>query len=260
MTTPRDKQKKPGPARGILITTAVALTSLGIGGYLALSPIREAKQLEQDLLDRHATVPEYTPAPDGSIAAERLEIFVAVRQGLLAKTGNVQATYSRIDNAMSQEELSAEESVSTIKDLLHALPRMVEFYRVRNGELLERGMGLGEYFYIFVAAYGSQLCPPDANGSCEFVTRRTTRELTQMLRNQLENPAANMDTGMVEILELEIASLERGELSLPWQRQLPLTVSMSLEPYRDQLDSLFCSATRELELGQKNKRIGGIGE
>jgi hypothetical protein len=258
------RKKRFGCSPGCLISLVVVAIGLAIAGYFGMRPINEAKQLEQDLLDRHAVVSAYVPAPDGAVAADRMEIFVEVRTALLAQTGHIQETFAKIDSVEQQEELSAKEGLGMLRNVFGALPKMVEFFSVRNGALLERGMGLGEYFYIYVLAYGERLCQADAAGrpasECEFVTGRTTRELTQMLRNQLANHAHLPDEEMAADLKAEIAALEGGDRVLPWLLDRPESITASLEPYADELDGLFCLATRELELGQKNKNLGGIGD
>jgi len=247
-----------------LVAFAVFLVAAIVSGYFFMGPIRAAKQTEQDLLERYATVPEYVPAADGAVAPARMEIFLAVRRALLAGTDNTQETFARLNESMAKDDITTAEGVDTIKDAMSALPRMVEFYNVRNSELLARGMGLGEYFYIYVVAYGEQLCPTAAEGDlaaeCEFVTPRTTREMAQILRNQLENVGARPTAELAKALQREIYGLENGEIVLPWQEGRPAAVVASLAPYFEQLEPLFCEATRELELGQKNKHVGGIAE
>lgn len=264
---PQPLRRSTGPNNrktGCLVAFGVFLVTAIVSGYFFMGPIRAAKQTEQDLIDRYATVPEYLPAADGAVAPPRMEIFLAVRRALLAGTGNTQETYARLNASLAKDDISTAEGVETIKDAMSALPRMVEFYNVRNSELLTRGMGLGEYFYIYAVAYGEQLCPPVAEGSlaaeCEFVTPRTTREMARILRNQLANVDAPPTAELAKALQREIYGLEQGEIVLPWQEGRPAALAASLAPYLEQLEPLFCEATRELELGQKNKHVGGIAE
>jgi len=141
---------------------------------------------------------------------------------------------------------------------------MVEYFSTRNAILLAEGMSLGEYFYIYVLAYGDRFCPFDDDGrppaECEYVTGRATRELTQMLRNQLDNAALPPSAHVAAALREEIARLEGEERALPWHGALPSEIEASLAPYRERLAPLFCEETRELELVQKNKNFGGIGD
>lgn len=247
------KTRRFGCSPGCQVSLLVIVVGLAIAGYFGFQPIRATKQLEQDLLDRYATVPEYVPAPDGAIAPERMEIFLDVRRTLLEQTGHIQKTYADIDEAESQEELTTGEGLGMLRNVMNALPHMVEFFAVRNSELLESGMGLGEYFYIFAVAYGQRMC-----GDCEHISDRTSRELAAILRNQADLTATGRDPELADALTAEIADLESGLVSLPWQRGLPASVAASLQPYRDRLDPLYCEATRELELKQKNKSRGGL--
>ncbi len=258
------RTKFRGLRPGCLVALVAFLLIAVLGGFLALRPVNEAKRLEQELLDRHGAVPTYIPAPDGAVAPERVEIFLAVREALLEQTGQVQETYARIDVAMNAEDLSAADGATTLKNVMKSLPLMVKFYRVRNGELMARGMSLGEYFYIYATAYGDRLCPPPPEGSAPttspYVTPRATREFAQILRNQLDATDPGPTAELALAIKREIASLERGHIFLPWQEGLPAALAQSLAPYRSRLAPLFCLATRELELGQKNKHPGGIAE
>jgi hypothetical protein len=247
-----------------LITLGVLVVALVIAGYFVMQPINAAKRVEQDLVERLGAVPDHVPPPGGAIAPERMEVFLSVRTRLLARTGRIQETFADIEAIDAQEDLDAGELWGFLKLVGGAPLRMVEYFSARNAALLAEGMSLGEYFHIYVLAYGDRLCPPGADGrppaECEHVTGRTTRELAQQLRNQLDNPNAPPPGEIATALRWEIAALETGERALPWQGGLPPAIAASLAPYRERLDALYCEETRELELVQKNRNFGGIGD
>ena len=259
-----EKKKRRGCAPGCLVALGVLVVALIITGYFVMQPINAAKQAEQRLVDELGAAPTYVPPPDGAIAPERMEVFLRVRTHLLIHTGRIQDTIARIEAVDEQEDLSAGELWGFLKLVGGSLPRMVEYFSTRNAILLAEGMSLGEYFYIYVLAYGDRFCPPGEDGrppaECEYVTGRATRELTRMLRNQLENTAHPPPAHVAAALREEIARLESEERTLPWHGALPAEIEVSLAPYRERLAPLFCEETRELELVQKNENFGGIGD
>ncbi len=259
-----EQRKRRGCAPGCLVALGVLVIAVIITGYFVMQPINAAKQAEQRLVDTLGAAPTYLPPPDGAVAPERMEVFLVARTHLLIHTGRIQDTFARIEAIDEQEELSAGELWGFLKLVGGSLPRMVEYFSTRNAILLAEGMSLGEYFYIYVLAYGDRFCPPGEDGrppaECEYVTDRATRELTQMLRNQLDNADRPPPAAITTALRDEIARLENGERALPWHGALPAAIEASLAPYRERLAPLFCEETRELELVQKNKNLGGIGD
>lgn len=257
-------RKRRGCAPGCLIAFGVLVVALIITGYFVMQPINAAKQAEQNLVDTLGAVPDYVPPPDGAVAPERLEIFLRARTHLLVHTGRIQDTIARIEAIDEQEDLGAGELWGFLKLVGGSLPRMVEFFSTRNAILMAEGMSLGEYFYIYALAYGDRFCPPGDDGrppaDCEYVTGRATREYARMLRNQLDNAAHPPPAHVAAALREEVARLESGARALPWHGERPAEIEASLAPYRERLAPLFCAETRELELVQKNKNFGGIGD
>lgn len=257
-------RKRRGCAPGCLIALGILVIAVIITGYFVIQPINAAKQAEQRLVDTLGAAPTYVPPLDGAIAPDRMEVFLFARTHLLIHTGRIQDTIARIEAIDEQEDLSAGELWGFLRLVGGSLPRMVEYFSTRNAILLAEGMSLGEYFYIYVLAYGERFCPLGDDGrsptECEYVNDRATRELTQMLLNQLDNAAHPPPIHVAADLRAEIARLENGERALPWHGALPAAIEASLAPYRERLAPLFCEETRELELVQKNKNFGGIGD
>ena len=239
-----------------------------VTGLVALRPVREAKRVEQNLNDRFGEVPAFSPAPDGLVAPDRIEVFISVRHNLREPCRRFRENRDRFDeiDKLEQEgELSSEDVFGGLKTAFGFLPDFLNLMRSRNGALLEAGMGLGEYSYIYVLAYSDQLSSLfNEPGQENLFKPRTRRELTQILRNQHAALEAQRHEGEYEELSLtvreEIAALEKGSHAFPWQGGLPPFIETSFAPYEDQLDDLFCDASVRFELQQKNKNPGGIGE
>jgi hypothetical protein len=240
----------------------------GVTGFVALRPVREAKRGEQDLNDRFGEFSTFSPAPDGSLAPDRIEAFIAVREHLREPCAMFQEhrdQFEELGRLEEQGELSSGDIIDGFKAAFGFGPGFLNLVRTRNSALSDVGMGLGEYSYIYVLAYGDQLSALLEEMSRDHLIKpRTRRELTQILRNQLASLGSPPHNGTHRehglMLQEEIAALEKGILVFPWQDGLPPSLAASLAPYEDQLDTLFCDATVRFELRQKNKNPGGFGD
>jgi hypothetical protein len=133
----------------------------------------------------------------------------------------------------------------------------------RNQTLLEEGMGLGEYMYIYALAYSEQLLQvndsPFADVEQAHVGNRARRELILILRNQLNAlETVEVRTARPELaanLRDQIARLGSGRQVLPWENGLPPAVAASLAPYAELLTESYCEGIAKIELMQKNKGL-----
>ena len=172
--------------------------------------------------------------------------------------------FDEIDRLEERGELSSGDILDGFKTAIGFGSDFLHLMRSRNSALTEAGMGLGEYSYIYVLAYGDQLSSLlSETGQRALFKPRTRRELTQILRNQLaalESPRHEGEYRELALtLQEEIAVLEKGAHAIPWQDGLPPIVKASFTPYENQLANLFCVASVRFELRQKNENPGGIG-
>jgi hypothetical protein len=206
-----------------------------IGSSLLMNQFDEAIATREELEQRFGEQADYTPPPDGAVGPERLEAFLAVREA--AMTACASFTRTAADFRGMDD-------------------------RARNGALAAAGMGLGEYTYLYVVAYGDSLrsLPPDAAlFGQEGVGLRAREVLRTMLRNQLAALAtagsdAEPADGWRREQQAEIDRLEAEPDRLPWQDGLPPALAASLAPYRGRLGAAFCAATAGLELTRSRKR------
>ncbi len=216
-----------------------------------LLPMRKAKETRDTLRSRLGEIEDFTPAPDGSISPERMEAFLEVRQSLTASCDEIRTAFEQIermdepeDRDASGPEIAREIFKTFGSDLLTA----------RNQALLDAEMGLGEYTYIFVLAYYVDLgfSPSEGLGEIEHLQFEAREALLEILRNQLKAAEAEFQGAekapQVLALEEEIARMERDSGYLPWQDGLPPPIVASIEPYRQQLDDLYCAVTASIEL------------
>ena len=136
---------KPQPEKGKNKRKGILLTALTIGFviasgiYFMTTGVRDAKRIEQTLIDRFDWADQYTPSVDGSIAPQRIEAFIRVREALQPDCADYQAVLtgiSSLDQLEADRESSVSEKASTgfegFKNAFSAGPQMVKFSTTRN--------------------------------------------------------------------------------------------------------------------------------
>jgi len=122
-------------------------------------------------------------------------------------------------------------------------------------------MGIGEYLYIYLTAYGEQLDRESesdfSNMEEAYVSERARKEYAQILANQLlalENGELQSNyPELVATLRAEIEDLNDGSHISPWPKGPVGTTRASLTPYLQRLENLYCSGIVKIELLQKNR-------
>jgi hypothetical protein len=253
---------------GLLITGVLLIVGMSLAMRSAFDEARHDRDL---LAQRHGETKAFVPPVDGTIPDGRIEAFLEVRRALAP----VRAEIEDVDGEMADfEELAGDGEEPELAVALPAIFRLTksmmglpfvfgEIERIRNQALVEVGMGLGEYAYIYMAAYHDQLVGPDTEthlftGSA--ANRRVRSELAAMLRRQYEAAATlpGTDPRWVRTLEIEVATLEADNGRLPWQDGLPTQMTACLAPYREALDATYSAATAEFDLLNSTVRNGGL--
>jgi hypothetical protein len=267
---------------GVFVLLGIALM-LG-GSFVMMRPFKRAVESREVLDTRFGDQANYTPAPDGAIPPDRLEVFLAVREDLMQKCGEFAAAdrqFERMDELGEDapKRVILEEFFSVTKVMFGMGSRMGGFFEIRNTALLEAGMGRAEYTYIYTMAYLDQLRPETRvegiMGDARHPNARVQQILLQHLRNQLaeleslatakSESVARQDLAADEYtvnqirdaVQNEILLLENQPRRLPWQDGLPQAIAASLAPYRERLDELFCAHTVPFEYTQN--RVRGLG-
>lgn len=250
----------------LIVIALVFITASGV--YFLTADIRDAKRLEQTLIDRYDWANNYVPSPDGAIPPQRVEKFIRVRQAVQTQCHDYQAvltSVAKLDEIDSNEDTTASEAASTgmegLKSAFSAGPKMIRFSNTRNQALVNEEMGIGEYIYIYLNAYGKQLASePDSpySGMEEaYLSPRAREEFIQILNNQLAALDASgqqaSHTELADRLRQEIEALESNSQSSPWPNGPIGAVRESLAPYEQELAELYCSGIVKLELLQKNR-------
>jgi hypothetical protein len=249
-------------AVGAVVCVVLALSA----GYLSMGSLRRSADTGLLLEHRFGPQESFTPSPDGTVAADRLEIFCSVREQLqgacrdLATAENGMTALEGLDgrDRAPRTEL-IREALRTVKGGMSLGPVMGGFFETRNRALLAGGMGLGEYTYIYFVAYHDRLVgqqnesrlldEPPAN-------RRLLLALHSMLSRQLELVREHQGALDLQVaLEAEVATMTADPTRLPWLDGLPEAVADSVAPRRAELDELFCDVAAPLEL-KRNRRYG----
>ena len=253
-----------------LLALATVLFFIAAGIYFVIIPVQESKRHEQTLIERFGWANRYTPSIDGSIPPQRVEAFIRVREAVQTNCADYQGILDDIvglEALETDQDMSAGEKTSkgldSFKSMFSAAPKMLEFMDARNTTLLTEEMGLGEYIYIYLAAYGEQLArEPDSRYSDmedAYISPRTREEFVHMLGNQLgELESAGPETsqpGLLTELRSEIGALEDKSHPSPWPNGPGSKVRESLAPYQQRLAELYCSGIVKIELLQKNRGL-----
>ena len=255
------------------LAVATIIFFLGAGVWFFIAPIQQAKKLEQSVV---GWAPLYIPPADGIIQPDRLERFIRVRE---AVQDNCRVFQKIMDDVIQIEAIESDSSLQAgekasrtfegLKSIFSAAPTFLEFMDVRNSALLSEEMGLGEYIYIYLAAYGEQLALESqgryAGQEEAYLSPRARREFVQILGNQLaalQSEGRYQDTASLALiaeLQTEIAALEDGSHASPWPDGPPAATAESLVPYRNQLSALYCEGIVQVEILQKNKGLNFEG-
>ena len=251
--------------------TCGVLMLIVVGG-LALIGVRTCVPLvgaDRDLArleERFGPADAYTPADDGAIPGERLQRFLAVRRALDATCDEFSAMLGqmeRVETIGENDTPSGREVAGTTRGFAEVAagiaPAVGRFFERRNRALLEAGLGLGEYSYVYAMAYRDQLLDPafkhDLFSGGRTLPATAQHTLAAVLENQLHAARAQRaPADWVERLEREVDGLRNTGAHLPWSTGLPPPLAASLETSGDALDRGFCRATAGIELDRGARR------
>ena len=270
LISPTRESKK----RGWLIVTVAAFALLTTAGiYFVFVPVQKSKQFEQALIKQFDWTYKYTPPADGFLEPERLEKFIRVRESVQP---NCKTFQDILDSVIRLEEIESDpdmaasdkaaEGFSGLKTMLSGATGFLEFMDARNKALLAQEMGLGEYNYIYFAAYGPQLAAESTGKYAEQedagISSRTRSEFTRILMNQLTALEAVVNAASKDLassLQSEISKLQENTESSPWADGPPPGTLESLAPYSEQINALYCEGIVKIELLQKNRGLNFSG-
>ena len=248
---------------GVLIVIAIAFPL--VMAVKMMTPFNRAVDSRHAIEEVFGPQESYVPPASGAPSADRIEVFLEVRRTLsvvCADLSSAEQQVQKLESFDDQDEVDRlevlKQAFSTTKSMMGVGPVIGRLYEIRNQSLLDTGMGLGEFTYIFNVAYRDQMLdPPKADQL--FGPTPTNRRVRRALLSMLESQLAILRSeggGEAEIaaLEAEIAAMQADEGRIPWQDELPPTITEALAPYRAVLDELYCPAMAPLELMINEKR------
>jgi hypothetical protein len=272
------------------------LGGVGTCGYIGVRRIVDkAEGIEEsfDALDAELGHPrDYSPDPTGEIPAERMEVFLAVRQEMAPANGEAEQLMAQLDDGAGMPGPAM--VLGKIRAGMQFIPAMLAFVDERNRVLLKHEMGLGEYQYIYTLAFFGQLDknPADGpgfrvsdqgdedhqtgpvrwgvtsgDGDSDDVRGDRDREVRRYLNksmgliasnqlNAVDRLLADRDDEALrqwrEELAAEVSAMDREPRRILWEEGLPEQLRDSLEPYRDRLEESYAELMNVVELGLVN--------
>ena len=247
---------------GVLLVVAIGL--IVAMSFSIIGPLRHASEDRRVLEERFGAQAEYIPSPTGAVTAERIEVFLSIRRDLAEVCGQLTDAEEQI---LKLESYDGRDDVSKSEIMVEGLRSgraamgigslIGELYEARNASLVEHGMGLGEFSYIYVIAYQEQLRAEAPDGSL-FDGPRFNRRVRSLLADMIvkQRDLASVEApGLLATLDAEVAALQENDRRLPWQDGLPAPVFETLLPFRAALDAAYCPTSANLEL-LLNRRQG----
>jgi len=251
---------------GCLKQTAIGCGAVLVMTLMMTSPFNRAVDARHAIEEHFGPQEAYVPPASGAPSADRIEVFLEVRRTLSEPCSDLSRAEKQVQKLESfddQDEVNRvdvlKQALSTTKSMMGVGPVIARLYEIRNQSLLDAGMGLGEFTYIFAVAYrGRLLDPPQPNqlfGPTP-INRRVRKALLSMVENQLAVLRSEGGSeAEIAAVATEIAALQADEGRIPWQDGIPPAISEALAPYRAELDALYCPAMAPLEL-MINKKHG----
>jgi len=122
-----------------------------IGGFAANifkdfgGETKERQIVQEELEELYGDSDEFAPNADGSLDPDRLDVFLAIRHEFLEAGAELSGHLTKLDSDVTW--------LTKASSGVKMVPALVTYGKVRVQTLLEMGMGLGEYQYIYTLAY-----------------------------------------------------------------------------------------------------------
>jgi len=258
---------------GALLLIVVAVG--GVGAFLvgrSVKGVVSAFETQEQLVDRFGAPTDYVPPADGAIPADRMEIFLVVREALRPTRTELETRFDAFSGGdLTETEGGFMAVLGMLRGLGSLLDPIGEYIADRNRLLLEREMGSGEYVYIYSTSYYSWLGhspeegptiktaaaagqPVFSAGKSTFgadqLRERYRRYAREMLKSQLEAVRKNADSdpGWIDTLKNEIGRFRADPSHVVWLDGVPSAIEASLATYRPRLEATYSDAVNCLEL------------
>jgi hypothetical protein len=198
-----------------------------------------------------------------------MEIFLAVREAMIPAAQKLAHTIYILDDDDGVEVEAS--GIEKLKAGLSIIPSVLGYLKTRNETLLERGMGNGEYTYIYSLAYFEYLDKEVADGPNVKLTgedkesngfsfeiegeKQTKEEREQEIRRHLHRLHLAFLNNQIGVAGEEPALLAERETlvnnprRLLWEEGLPEPVAASIAPFAEELDAGYVPILNLIEVG-----------
>lgn len=243
------------------------------------------KELETQLVEAHGLSTRLPDQFNGLPSSEQLESFLAVRE---------RTSEWRLKVETSFHELMADEGLEEVEGFKHFLrvlkasrdlaPVFSGFWTARNQSLLDNGMGMGEYIYLYFLTYNSWLGLDPSDGArdagaflsglgatgpmvkqgaerdddlLDDVQRRqwawqqVNRLMLPLMQQAARQSSVSSDPAVLiwaEELQQEIQAMQDDPLRIPFAGVLPEAAGQGFEPYRGRLEGTYSVTVNPIEL------------
>lgn len=233
--------------------------------------VEKAAATERQLVAEYGRVREYVPPVSVQPSVDRLEVFLAVRENFAPARIALEETVNGIANR--EEESGVAGGLRAVRSGVSIPHHIMEFSSARNQALIDAGMGVGEYTWIYWLSYFAWLdhsaddsefhqimadrshdhgrVNVQIDGGMEQgrITWRLRRDITAMLKNlQDELTAEPAGSAVHGIVAAELEALAADPERVPWEDGLPAEFAVGLEDFRDRLEASYSKAANPFEL------------
>jgi hypothetical protein len=238
---------------------------VSVGGALFMTrPMSRAVDAQRDLTAEYGAREAFTPP--ARLQPERVEVFLAVRREVMESCAQFEEIVGRFQ---AMEELdsgdgdpSAGEVFQGLKGVMGAVlgmgQAMGEVTQIRNEILRDKGMGMGEYTWIYILAYNSYLGKMPNTGIDGEDGREYSGNMLRLISTLMESHATALeeaaDPESAQLWRDELARLKRVDEGVPFpDGALPDRLPGIFSPFRKQLERNYCPALAEFDLGRLKK-------
>jgi hypothetical protein len=262
------------------------LLGLGTVGFLGVKEAMNRGENMEASFDRlreeYGRPGEYTPPLDGVVPDDRMAAFLSIREAMAADRQKIGDILRTLDG----HEVNGKKpgGIAKAKAGFQLIPGLMDFVSNRTDAMLEGGMGLGEYLYIYSLSYYSLLgvdltdgpgftlsdngqgnddgpvvwsveAGDEDEGSVQEKRERKIRRYLhslqlKMARNQLAALEERGEAGQLrDDLQAEIGRMEAETLRLLWETDMPDRIRNGLELYRTELEDSYDPMVNMLESG-----------
>lgn len=270
------------------------IVAIGIGAFFVKDIVKgfqSADKSQKRMEERFGQIGDFTPDPDGGLNPGRVSRFLSVRDSISWCRMELERSLEKITDKigdMDRGDKSLWGVFSVVKKGFGFIPRIAQYYEIRNEALLDQGMSLGEYDYLYVLLYYSYLGKNPEDGP-EFalvgerdgvhfnsgdwngeedeeseedlleqrratIVKRIRRIIRPMMERQLASLQENYGASPAwkRQLSQEIDALKQDQERIPWQDGLPLAFWTGLDPFRSRLESSYSFMVNPIELQPRN--------